>query len=818
MYTVPLSTCSGAGQANPTATKPSQLSQDCLKSLAFFGMDSRSKNIDSAAQGTCEWLLRHEIYRSWVAGDRGLLWIKGKPGSGKSTLLRYILDNVAVASNMGDNALVLPFFFHGRGAELQKTPLGLFRSLLHQLLSWAPDALQDLVTTFQQRRNTSGKENAVWLVKELKSLLMQPLFSGLRFRICFSCRHYPFLDQDCNFEVCVERENGLDISTYVHAQLSTSPMLTASFIPALITKRAEGVFMWACLVVNKALDLDNEGASLKRIENRINSTPPELDEIYDELVQGMDERPASLKLFQWICFAEQPLSLDELRWAMVVDAKCPHRSLEQCQGAEDYANDCNRMKSRLRTLSRGLAETVPLSNIEFVQFIHQSVKDFLIEKGLLALDSSLKAAATDTATADLVVGIAHYQLSRTCIRYMAMEEIGRSTITNRVVLISAFPLLRYAVMSWIRHAKHSETKGVPQDDLLDYFVWPLETLMQLWVSVYRIIGQYWARDFPAKATQLVHVLSHYGVIGPAFLGRPGGSRSYTLSWAAEEGHEAVVELLLVTGKADVEAKDKYGQTALSWAAEEGHETVVELLLVTGKADVEAKDKYGRTALSWAAEKGHKAVAKLLFVTGKADVEAKDNICGQTAFLWAAREGHEAVVELLLVTGKADVEAKDNICGRTALLWAAREGHEAVVELLLTGKADVEAKDNICGRTALLWAAREGHKAVVELLLVTGKADVEAKDNICGRTALSWAAEEGHEAVVELLLVTGKADVEAKDKYGRTALSWADEEGHEAVAELLFAWTPVGTAFGKFQPHVRRLSLGRHGVSCSPDIR
>jgi ankyrin repeat protein len=40
----------------------------------------------------------------------------------------------------------------------------------------------------------------------------------------------------------------------------------------------------------------------------------------------------------------------------------------------------------------------------------------------------------------------------------------------------------------------------------------------------------------------------------------------------------VVKLLLETGKVDVESKDKiYGRTPLSWAAERGHETVVELL-------------------------------------------------------------------------------------------------------------------------------------------------------------------------------------------------------------------------------------------------
>ncbi|EJT76052.1 hypothetical protein GGTG_05976 [Gaeumannomyces tritici R3-111a-1] len=255
-----------------------------------------------------------------------------------------------------------------------------------------------------------------------------------------------------------------------------------------------------------------------------------------------------------------------------------------------------------------------------------------------------------------------------------------------------------------------------------------------------------------------------------------------LSWAAENGHEAVVKLL-AAGKANVEAKDKYGRTPLSWAAANGHEAVVELLLATSKVDVEAKDSNdGWTPLSWAAANGHKAVVELLLATGKADVDAKDKY-GQTLLLWAAANGHEAVVELLLATSKANVDAKDKY-ERTPLSWAAENGHEAVVELLLaTSKANVDAKDKY-ERTPLSWAAENGHEAVVTLL-AAGKANVEAKDKY-GRTPLSWAAENGHEAVVELLLAIGKANVNARDNRRRTPLSWAAENGHKAVVELLLA--------------------------------
>ena len=202
-----------------------------------------------------------------------------------------------------------------------------------------------------------------------------------RCRICVTCRHYPILDPHCEFQICPERENTEDISTYVQGQLSESRELAGSSIPSLITDSASGVFMWACLVVRQTLDLDNDEVGLKEIEQKIKDIPSELDELYRELVQGMGEKQASLKMVQWICFATRPLSLDELRWAMAVEPDCSHRSLRECQKNRRYISDKDRMKRRVQTLSCGLAEVT--SDMRIVQFIHQSVKDFFMGKGLL---------------------------------------------------------------------------------------------------------------------------------------------------------------------------------------------------------------------------------------------------------------------------------------------------------------------------------------------------------------------------------------------------------------------------------------------------
>ncbi|KAM5431738.1 hypothetical protein MferCBS31731_007798 [Microsporum ferrugineum] len=614
-------------------------------------MGERSMMIDTATDGTCEWLFQHATYKTWVASNCGLFWIKGKPGSGKSTLLKYALESVEKAYNApGNNAIILSFFFYGLGDELQKTPRGLFLSLLHQLFREVPGTLPDLLATFERRYkergkppkawqwhvnelqaffqsslpkvlkcrpiwlfvdalDECGKDSAIKLVNMFKSWLQKLPPAGFQFRVCFTCRHYPILDFGGGLEICAEEENRRDISIYVQAQLSTIP----GPVRDLIARSASGVFMWAQLVVTRVLDLEREGAvgramaswtkaDWKKAEEKIGSIPKELGDIYKQLVKGMNEKSTSLKLIQWVCFAERPLSLDELRWAMVVNAKLdsPFKSLEESEDAASFPDDHEMMKRRAKTLSCGLVEVVVQLSPEWisppwfkpiVQLIHQSVKDFFLEEGLLMLDNGTHLAKNS----ELAIGLAHYQLSRTCIRYFFMKEVTQSAAITRNELLSEFPLLEYAIDSWHFHTNQSEAHDAPQDDLLDYFGLPLRDFTHNLERLNKIIRPH---PIPERGSSLLHIVSLYGMIGPlkAILKREAnrdtfdinlrGSRGGTpLLWAVMGGDEAAVKLLLETGKVDVNARSLDGWTPSLYAARCGLKAIVKLLIDTGKVDI-----------------------------------------------------------------------------------------------------------------------------------------------------------------------------------------------------------------------------------------
>lgn len=114
--------------------------QTLLDSLRFDQIDARHNTIKKEHEKTCRWLLKNSKYLEWLDDTKlvehhGFLWIKGKPGAGKSTLMKFAFTN---ARRTLKDSIIISFFFNARGEELEKSTVGLYRSLVLQLLERLP--------------------------------------------------------------------------------------------------------------------------------------------------------------------------------------------------------------------------------------------------------------------------------------------------------------------------------------------------------------------------------------------------------------------------------------------------------------------------------------------------------------------------------------------------------------------------------------------------------------------------------------------------------------------------------------------------------
>jgi ankyrin repeat protein len=236
------------------------------------------------------------------------------------------------------------------------------------------------------------------------------------------------------------------------------------------------------------------------------------------------------------------------------------------------------------------------------------------------------------------------------------------------------------------------------------------------------------------------------------------------------GHPVTSEQVI----AQLEATNKYGNTALHIAELNDHVEVIEALLAKG-AKIDAQNNNGCTPLYIAALNGQTTVVQLLITKG-ADVNAKTSEAhGQWTPLHAAAEkGYTEVVEALVESRNTSIDAK-NKNGCTPLYIAALRGKTEAVRSLIAKGADVNAVTSEAhGQwTALHIAVQKGYTAVVEALLsnlvtsdqITSQLNAKAKLN---RTPLHLAVWMGHVAIVRILLDKG-ADIEAQDKWGFTPL-------------------------------------------------
>lgn len=756
---------------------------DCLRSFRFGAIDARRSDIALAYSDTCDWLFTTAKFREWKQpasfhAHKGVLWIKGKPGAGKSTLMKHTLLHCQT-DDFFRGYLCVAYFFNARGETLEKTPLGMLLSIVYQLLkNESGDVLyRRILPSYREKHTFHRNEPWQWRQSELQEFIRlavqqfrsQPLLiladaldecveSDVRdvvafletlsnmdsrgakpLKICLASRHYPSIQmrrfQQLTVEKCSDHDD--DIAKYLVGHLRINDPI----IQSEIQRRAEGVFFWVVIIVsllNKAFD---EGR-VELIPQELREAPSDLEDLFLAILgrksAGVNTpiAPETVLTLLWVLLSKRPLRPDEL-CAAVVGTTPPAPSL---------------VHRRIDTLSKGLVE---VRDGKKVQFIHLSLKDFLVRNGRLqTLDPSL---GLDPVKAS------HGRLWARCWATIKKAD-------------PADPLLHYAYTYIVDHAEYALGNNTEAWETLTSFErlqepgaiseTPEEVHIRRWMQE----SDCWFLQWRYHR----HLRSHRSTAKSNELTMQEIETTATLPYLLASGGFTRL-LISVLDSLDPDARIVPLGTALRAASYHGQQEMARLLITRG-ADVHMHGRYfkgrashGRisfhrmyvgSALSAASSGGHSEIARLLIENG-ADINASFQ-SGDTALHIVSAAGNCKLVVLLLMHG-ADINAR-NEDGETALhisskvargpthdLEASTHDFEACVGLLIDKGADMNTQ-NENGETALHLASKQAHEAIVGLLIRNG-ADVNTR-NEDGETALQLASKRAREEQVRLLMNTG----------------------------------------------------------------
>ncbi|KAI8678925.1 NACHT domain-containing protein [Fusarium keratoplasticum] len=336
-----------------------------LASLWFATMQDREDAIHAAYHRTYEWLLCDPIaeqkhwdnFRNFLSGDADIYWITGKAGSGKSTLTKFAIHHPETMKALlrwaNEKSLNrASFYFYYKGTKLEKSDVGVLRSLLHQILCKRHDlirfAFPERFEAFRFGRNGDKSfEPTYWELKRALEALLKScpderfFFSvdGLDeydadnhqmgdlvdvFKALSKFPNVKFLLTSRPWVVFEERLAGYprlrlheltrpDIASFVNRQISehqssqTMAKNDARLIISLkreIVDNSAGVFLWVYLVVRSLLEGLNNGDSIDELRERILELPTDLEDLYLYMWIRIPKRyqPQVSRLLQMLSF------------------------------------------------------------------------------------------------------------------------------------------------------------------------------------------------------------------------------------------------------------------------------------------------------------------------------------------------------------------------------------------------------------------------------------------------------------------------------------------------------------------------------------
>jgi ankyrin repeat protein len=744
-----------------------------MANLSFEFMESRLTAISVAQPETCSWLFATPEYHRWRdsahrESNHGFLWIKGKPGAGKSTIMKHALRYAQ--TSLTSNSSMLSFFFNARGYGLEKSTEGMYRSMLHQLYSRYPkrlpeplpldsavfkqqgwpvptlqNMLRDALLDFQCEHDLCWyidaldecEEDEIRLaVRYFETLAVLATTHKIKLFICFASRHYPHItiSKHETINLDAQEEHRTDIAIYITNQLCGARELTHN-LGKEILRRSSGVFLWAVLVVLMMNKMMDHGATRSQLLAELAQVPDGISGLLENILR--DREPPLLPTLQWMLFSVEVLGVDQLYLA--VKTSLGHLST----AVQDAAETSQEQKCAfILSSSKGLVEMKD-DNLR-AQFIHESVRGYLLSGGLAVLDPSLSGN---------VEAIGHARLGQWCHNYIEDSVYTRSRFERSFG--------DYAVDQMLYHMEAAcSGKGL---DLQSIDAISQRTWLVLQKNVSSSLGIHFSGDNGAASFLYIVILYQYTALTEAILQRQltcstGASnqnsrtnpRSPNVPWMpsidvnaiCDSSHRGTalltaiwnsgltrntrtIELLLRCG-ADPNLAVVLGYTPLREAISrspmiKNEDSLVRLLLQHGAdPNVPISSNPDESVLGSQLKEDRENAVKLLLEFG-ANVRGHGT---ERCLCLAAAYSSLSIVRMLLAAG-ASVNERD-ASGRTALhkviirsrAWRGRDTEAFIAQVLLDAGADVNAMYNY-HETTTMFAFRQKQYGLARLFLDRG---------------------------------------------------------------------------------------------------
>jgi hypothetical protein len=744
-----------------------------LESMAFAQMEERRDTISRSYSNTCEWLFQKPEYLSWrdsakMSEHYGFFWIKSKPGAGKSTLMKFFFRSAK--ERLPENHVIY-FFFNARGESLEKSLEGLYRSLLHQLFTNVP-RVQDLLRAARDIKKwpleslkSLFAEAVMGLVRERLTCLIDALDEcpeveirelveffeelgeaavdkGIELRVCFSSRHYPHVTMDKCQHMVLDGQEGheQDITKYVKNKLKARKGKTGEEIRQAVQAKAQGVFMWVVLVVrilNKESDRGSNNAALKRCLDQI---PSELHKLFEDILhRGIQDDHNLIPLLQWVSFAQRPLTCEELYSAV----RSGQSDFDVAKPWDPDNDDPETMTLFILNSSKGLAELTRGRN-PTIQFIHESVRDYLRETGFRVLAPDLHSSLLSST---------HEYLKRCCCRCIADDVIEQLDLPDQLPKAKSqeakelrknaatrFPFLAYSANHLVQHAELVNDHGIPQVSFIKTFPW------RQWITVNNILAIYDTRRIESSSGTAMCILAGNNATGLLALE------------LAQEQYPTIVQY------------EQALQTAITAGS---HRSLAMILDVLTTAQLDHTHTFGNQLIKLAIAKVDVDALRII----SQYIALRQALVG-THLESALRTKNEDILQVMMQWLSRDFDPSSL---EVPLINACTNGHADIARLLLARGADASFVDRN-GNTLLHMAIICDRAQVVGILLSHG-VRVNTQ-NRTYKTPLAIACTRGQVATVRLLLDNGAEVGNGQNGTYETPLAVACSRDQIATTPLL----------------------------------